>query len=223
MKTKICTYPKCGKMFPATGDYFYRNKSKKDGLNSWCKDCCAKHQGRWYKDNKEKILKQCKQYREIHKEEIVVYREVHKEKRNEQTKQWHKQYPDYLKRWQKDHKEERSGYAKQYNQEHKKERCVYKKQWDKDNRDKCNAHLANYKAQKLRATPTWANKEVIQFYYIVASTMADYEVDHWKPLSKGGLHHEDNLQLLEISLNRQKHNKWPLTKEEQEKYKGIKL
>lgn len=53
--------------------------------------------------------------------------------------------------------------------------------------------------------------------------MSGFEVDHIKPLSKGGLHHEDNLQLLPKYLNGSKSNKWPLTFEEKMKYKGIKL
>ena len=65
--------------------------------------------------------------------------------------------------------------------------------------------------------------ELIQFYYTVATTLADYQVDHIKPLYKGGLHHQDNLQLLNSSLNQQKRSKWPLTPEEEIKYKGYKL
>ena len=34
-----------------------------------------------------------------------------------------------------------------------------------------------------------------------------YEVDHIIPISKGGLHHEDNLQYLTISENRRKGNR----------------
>ena len=78
-------------------------------------------------------------------------------------------------------------------------------------------------AAKLNQTPDNVNLDIIRFYYTISSTLKDYEVDHIKPLSKGGLHHEDNLQLLDISLNRQKNNKWPLTKEEKVKYTGLKL
>lgn len=78
-------------------------------------------------------------------------------------------------------------------------------------------------AKKLKQTPVDANIDLIQFYYTVSETMEDYEVDHWKPLSRGGLHHEDNLQLLEKGLNREKLAKWPLTEEEKIRYKGFKL
>ena len=31
--------PKCGRIYPATPEYFYRDVRKKDGLNSYCKRC----------------------------------------------------------------------------------------------------------------------------------------------------------------------------------------
>lgn len=86
-----------------------------------------------------------------------------------------------------------------------------------------NAACAKRYAKKLQAMPDCTNKELIDFYYKVSATMADYEVDHWQPLSKDGLHHEDNLQILLISLNKEKSNKWPLTEEEKIRYTGFKL
>lgn len=86
-----------------------------------------------------------------------------------------------------------------------------------------NARNAIRRYRKLNQTPINANLLLIQFYYTVSGTMKDYEVDHIKPLSKGGSHHENNLQLLPKYLNRSKSNKWPLTDEEKIKYKGIRL
>ena len=78
-------------------------------------------------------------------------------------------------------------------------------------------------AMKRNQMPIDANLELIQFYYTVAATLYEYEVDHIQPLSKGGLHHEDNLQLLEKKLNGSKYNRWPLTDEEKIKYRGLRL
>lgn len=86
-----------------------------------------------------------------------------------------------------------------------------------------NAACAKRYAKKLKATPNRVNKELVDFYYKIAATMSDYEVDHIQPLSKGGLHHEGNLQILLTNLNREKSNKWPLTKKEKIKYSGFKL
>ena len=51
----------------------------------------------------------------------------------------------------------------------------------------------------------------------------EYVVDHIKPLSKGGQHHQDNLQILPYHLNATKHKKWPLSEDEQKLYSGIKI
>lgn len=50
-----------------------------------------------------------------------------------------------------------------------------------------------------------ANKEKIKKIY--ENCPDGYEVDHIIPLSKGGLHHEDNLQYLTIAENRSKGNR----------------
>lgn len=50
-----------------------------------------------------------------------------------------------------------------------------------------------------------------------------YQVDHIRPLSKGGQHHPDNLQVLSRSLNMEKSNKYPLTRKEEIRYAGIRV
>ena len=57
-----------------------------------------------------------------------------------------------------------------------------------------------------------ADLEEIQSIYSFCETLnqqqlGEYEVDHIKPLSRGGQHHQDNLQILLKSLNRKKSNK----------------
>lgn len=59
MKTKICS--KCGKEKPITE--FYKDKSSKDGLYYWCKECSCKHNKERYRKNKKKIIEYIKKYR----------------------------------------------------------------------------------------------------------------------------------------------------------------
>lgn len=86
-----------------------------------------------------------------------------------------------------------------------------------------NRASAKRKAMKKNQTPelTEIEKNRILFIYEVCGTMADYHVDHIRPISKGGLHHPDNLQILSAELNLQKSDKYPLTDEEQVLYKGV--
>jgi len=69
------------------------------------------------------------------------------------------------------------------------------------------ARQARYRARHgyNRAYAPGADKEVIEIIY--QNRPEGYEVDHIIPLSKGGLHHQDNLQYLTVLENRQKGNR----------------
>jgi len=69
------------------------------------------------------------------------------------------------------------------------------------------ARQARYRAKHgyNRAYAPGANKEIIKKIY--ETCPEGYEVDHIIPLSRGGLHHEDNLQYLTIAENRRKGNR----------------
>lgn len=66
-----------------------------------------------------------------------------------------------------------------------------------------------YYMRKKKQTPSDADFDKIKEIYL--NCPEGYEVDHIIPVSKGGLHHQDNLQYLTISENRRKNNKinWP--------------
>jgi len=69
------------------------------------------------------------------------------------------------------------------------------------------AAQAAYRARhgNLRSYDPAADKEKIKMIY--ANCPDGHEVDHIIPLSKGGKHHEDNLQYLTVKENRRKSNK----------------
>ncbi len=52
---KCCS--KCGTSFPATAEYFHRNKSRKNGLCERCKQCVTKYSKSYYEEHRE-IVKQ---------------------------------------------------------------------------------------------------------------------------------------------------------------------
>ena len=70
------------------------------------------------------------------------------------------------------------------------------------------------RAKKLSQTPllTTKEKQCVQEIYSICSFMNEisigikWHVDHITPLSKNGLHHPDNLQILEASANLRKYN-----------------
>lgn len=68
------------------------------------------------------------------------------------------------------------------------------------------AAQSRYRAKKLRKTHPSANHLKIKEIYL--NCPPGHEVDHIIPLSRGGLHHEDNLQYLTIRENRKKGNRY---------------
>lgn len=79
----------------------------------------------------------------------------------------------------------------------------------KNNRPDNRARSSLYRAQKLSATPIWANLEKIREIYL--NCPEGYEVDHIHPLQGAiicGLHVENNLQYLPKRENRKKGNKF---------------
>ena len=76
LRTKICS--RCKKEFSI--DNFYKNKSKKDGHNCYCKDCANKSKDKWSINNKEKERNTAKVWRKKNKEKL------RKQKRKETLK-----------------------------------------------------------------------------------------------------------------------------------------
>ena len=70
------------------------------------------------------------------------------------------------------------------------------------------ASQSRYRAKMYRVLSPTADKEIIKQIYL--NCPKGHEVDHIIPLSKGGLHHEDNLQYLLKEDNRRKGNRMVL-------------
>ena len=72
-------------------------------------------------------------------------------------------------------------------------------------------YTATYGMRKKNQMPEDASIELIQEIYnesvrLTEETGVPHEVDHIIPVSKGGLHHQDNLQILTRTENRKKSN-----------------
>jgi len=105
-----------------------------------------------------------------------------KEKQNEKQKRWRENNPKKLKEQRQRVKTKQRGYQQ-------KRRASVKNQ-----------------------IPNDADLTLIQEFYIMAEnktkeTGIPYEVDHIIPISKGGLHHQNNLQVITRTENRSKGNK----------------
>jgi len=115
------------------------------------------------------------------KELMARYRT--KEKTNERVKRWRANNPDKLKA-QRLRSYERHGAA----------------------------NSAKYRAAKRNAVTEDSDFEIIKKIYekckrVSEETGIPHDVDHIVPISKGGLHHQDNLRIITSSENRSKGNR----------------
>lgn len=78
--------------------------------------------------------------------------------------------------------------------------------------DKNASKSARQRAVRKKATPRGANEQLIISFYAIAARVSrclriPHDVDHIKPIARGGLHHQNNLQVLPAVINRRKGSK----------------
>ena len=188
---KFC--PKCEQVKGSQD--FYPDSSRKGGLSSYCSACSKLRCADRYRNNKEEHNAKTRAYYTSHKTEAALM----------QVK------------YAASHKEKIRKYQKEYVACNRPAIRVHKEKWRKNNLDKLNAKEKRRQAQRLRATPSWADKAKIAAFYklaqVLSGTDVAYQVDHIVPLSSRfvcGLHVETNLAVVPASYNLAKGSKyWP--------------
>lgn len=171
--------------------YFHKNKSKKDGLNCYCKKCRKNDSIK----NKEKRAKYTKEYRDKNKELLKEAKKRHygnnKEKINLKNRIYHHNNKDRLnkisKKYYNENKEIIRQKAKEYNNS-KKGKIVAKKARIKRKALVRKAKIGDIDLNKIISNKKcyWCNIKIID---------NNYHIDHYIPISKGGEHSNDNLVL----------------------------
>ena len=208
MDKKRCS--KCCNLKPL--NEFYKDKSKKSGYKSQCKECNDTETKREYQ----------KEYRDSHKdyyrEKHAEYRSRNREKLKVDAKKRRENNPEFTKLYYVKNRERILEYSHKYRKEH-----GYSK--------KTKAYSKAYKA-KRRGAENLGDKDItLETLYnrsdgicALCGEKCDYEdyvfrdkvfiagnrypsIDHIKPLSKGGSHTWDNIQLVHKLCNSIKSNK----------------
>ena len=210
MSSKKCT--KCGKVLPL--EAFRKDKRRKDGLQSHCKDCQNVAAKQYRKDNPEKVRASKKRYRQENSEKIKdydkQYRKDNPEKIRESIKQWHEDNPEYRKEYYQDNKE----HILEQQKQRRKDNPEYFKDKDRryrqENPDKVKAKRHNRRARELNApghcTPEQLEARMAYCGYkcIYCGSDEDIQVDHIIPLARGGSQWPANQAPACGTCNRQK-------------------
>ena len=200
----------CPHSYPATPEFFDRDRSKKDGLHTTCKVCGKAR---------------CKAYQETHKEQVRenkrLYRDAHKEETAARLRQWQQgeRYKVYQKHYQQEHQEEihRQNHKRYLlRQEVLQERS---RQYGKTEQGRLasKVHKHRRKAQKLASqgshTPRQLQEQLKRqkshCYYCKAKLSKVWHPDHIVPLSKGGTNDISNIVIACPTCNLRKGAKLP--------------
>ena len=191
MTLKAC--PKCRTVVPVSG--FFKKKSARTGLASWCKACMVAARAEWALQNRHKIALYDKKYYEANSETI-----------KQKVREWVRSNPERKTKtdraYRANNAERTAQLARDYRQRNPERTAEGKKQWKEQNlcrvqqlrhnlywsdperfrkaaaefkranRARYNSLHAQRKALKRNATPPWLTAEhrrVMQFTYDLAA------------------------------------------------------
>ena len=215
--TKLCT--KCNTEKFVT--MFSKDKSKKDGYFSSCKECVKKY----YIDNRDKRLKYCIKYNKKNSEKLKDYQKRYNEENIEVLITKRKEYylnnkeviQEKVKLYRYKNSEKVKESARRYGQKNKDKISEYRKKYTKTFSGNMASKNSN---QKRRAKTKSGDVTTSQLKTLVKSYKNCYwckcklnkkntHIDHYIPLSKGGEHTIDNLVTSCAECNLRKHTMMP--------------
>lgn len=168
---------------------FHKSKSRKDGLNPWCKSCVKKYQD----DNKEKKNKRSKQYYEDNRD----------------------YYLEYSKEYKRNNKDRVSAQRTKYRQENADKIRQDNLEYQRNNPLKIKAFQHRRRTLLLNAEGDHTDKDIEMIYleqnglcaYCGVELNGKFELDHIYPLSRGGSNSPSNLACACVRCNRSKNDK----------------
>lgn len=178
--------------------HFAAKKSGRFGLSATCRSCCSTKNAAYRISKATDIAIQRAQHRERNREKLAA-----------ESADWARRNPEKVK-----------ANCRRYASKNVDRRRQYNAAWQRDHADELRPYYAEKTrrrfAARLRATPSWANRDMILAIYrecqrITLQTGIAHHVDHIVPLVSPlvcGLHVEYNLQILPASENLAKSNKF---------------
>lgn len=219
LSMKKCT--KCGEEKGFEG--FYKASSRTDGLQSSCKECNKAYKKAWYEKNKERAQEQRRKYRaenaEKYKAQRKRYYNNNKEKCLQATREWRllnkeqemKAARSYIEA-NREHILKTKRFYRALNAEQIRQ---YQLEWRRKNKDKVAARnssrralkAANGRCEVILPSIVWSRDKGICGICGESAVESDWHLDHIVPLSKGGPHIYENIQVSHPQCNLRKGTK----------------
>lgn len=203
---------------------FTKHSKTKDGLRHWCRDCQRCYMQKYKKDNPEIVSAQKTRYRLKYKEVLrsknrtysQIFRKLHKEELSKRSKQRRIDDPIY--------KEKRRAAEIACYFRNQIARAESRRRWANANKALIAHYVSKRRIALANRVPNWLSQDdwvKIKAQYQCAKdksaeTGQKWVVDHVIPLRGryvSGLHVPQNLQILTISDNSRKYNKFDINKE----------
>lgn len=169
---------------------------------------CSKEQAAKYRSNHaEEVSRRARQFREDNRDFI----------RERERRYYNENLEDYRNtglRYRRKNRKKAKRKAKEYYDTNTEHCRKVRREYARNNRGRLNALESKRRAQKIKATPAWADHEAMVKIYeeckrITDATGEQYHVDHIIPLQSDivcGLHCEDNLRIIPKEDNLRKRN-----------------
>lgn len=162
----------------------------------------------WLKENKQLHAIMCKNWVAENKEHYIVYNKSYRQSERGIRKR---------KEWEKRNKKIIRVKRKKWELENEEHLFISRKKYREENKDKVRelkkVSEAKRRAVKIKASHklTFTEEQLIKQYYKHSTRLQnklgiEFHVDHIVPLSRGGLHHPSNLQVVPARWNMRKHN-----------------
>lgn len=188
MRRKCCT---CGKK--KSFEEFSKNKSKKEGMNSQCKDCQRRYNDKYYETNKAYLINYQKEYGSENQEKVREQKKTYRENNKKYFKVYFKSY-----------------YLNNRDQLLDKQKTYAKTENGKLSKAK-DRHRRRSMQSKLINDLTVQEKNIILFLqnYKCINCNEYFDkfkptIDHIMPLINGGGLSKNNVQMLCLSCNSMK-------------------
>lgn len=214
---KRCT--KCGQEFPATTEYFHRNKCMPDGLQYNCRICACKVGRLNYYANQDRERNRARAYQKQRRlDNPEEARQIKREWRAKNRARINAQ----AKQYRAEHRTEIQEHDRRRQRANAEKRREKNRQWRQAHPEVIRANNHRYRVQKRSARGDFSaddvqiqlhnqtdHKGIVRCWWCDKPLGEDQSIDHRIPLSRGGSNDARNICITHLRCNISKKDKLP--------------